>query len=361
MSAAGIYVHVPFCRAKCPYCDLYSSAADEDAYDRYTRALLRAIDGAPFDLVADTLYFGGGTPTLLGADRLLKIKDAAAARFGLCGAEITVEANPGTVTPPLFRQLVEGGFSRASFGVQSTDDAVLRTLGRRHSAAQAFEAIEAAHVAGFLHISADLMLAVPGQDIAGICRDVDALAALPVDHISAYILKIEPGTPFEKTCAPPDGDFAADCYLAAAEQCEARGFLQYEISNFAKSAAAQSRHNMKYWRCAPYLGLGPAAHSFADGRRFFFPRDTDAFCRADNPFSLIADDGEGGGFEERVMLGLRLADGIDPGDFPEYKEALLRRAEPLRALGLLREDKTRIALTKKGFLVSNRVIAALLE
>lgn len=358
---AGVYLHVPFCDAKCPYCDFYSRVGDAAVYDRYLAAMIRAIDRFDGDFSADTLYFGGGTPVLLGADRLLALLGAARRRFGDRQAEITIEANPCAVDEPLLRQLAEGGVNRISFGVQSMNDGTLRTLGRRHTAERAAEMIDAAHRAGFAHISADLMLATPGQRLEEIDASIAALAALPIDHLSAYLLKIEPGTRFAAQYDDPDEDFAADCYLKMAESCAKQGFSQYEISNFAKNEAAQSRHNLKYWRCEPYLGIGPAAHSFYGGRRFYFPRNSAAFATAENPWSIAVDDGAGGDEDERLMLGLRLSEGIR---FCNFSDAAIRRikqkAPPLIAAGLLTMTDTDLYLSVKGFLLSNAVIAALL-
>ncbi len=359
---AGVYLHVPFCAAKCPYCDFYSQRGQEADYDRYLAAMLRAI--ACFDgrLEADTLYFGGGTPVLLGAERLITLLNAARDRFGSGQTEITLEANPCAVDEPMLRRLAEGGFNRISFGVQSMNDSTLRVLGRRHTAERASEMLWAAHRAGFAHISADLMLAVPEQCIEEIEASIKALAALPVDHLSAYLLKLEPGTAFANRYAEPDEDFAADCYLKMVESCVQQGFLQYEISNFAKNKSAQSRHNLKYWRCRPYLGIGPAAHSFYNGRRFYFPRNFAAFTAAANPWAVTVDDGPGGDEAERLMLGLRLSGGVRFDDFPDaFTIRMKKKAPSLAAAGLLIAADNGIRLTTKGFLLSNAVIAALLS
>ncbi len=357
----GVYVHVPFCVRKCPYCDFYSAPADEDARHAYALAVIHAIETAPWDFAADTLYLGGGTPSLLSGADLLAIRKAVEKRFGLTDAECTVEANPGTVTPAQLSALADGGFTRISFGVQALDDGLLRALGRIHTAKEALSAIDAAEKAGFRHISADLMLAVPGQTEQHIFDAVRRLSETAIDHLSAYLLQIEEGTPFFGAVPPPDEDFAADCYRAAAEACEAHGFSQYEISNFARGAAAQSRHNLHYWHGDEYLGIGPAAHSFLDGKRFFFPRDRDAFVSAENPWLLAVPDGDGGGEEERILLGLRLTEGISPADFSENTAARLqKRAQPLIAAGLMRRRGGRLALTREGFLVSNTIIASLL-
>lgn len=358
---AGVYLHVPFCAAKCPYCDFYSQAGTEADYDRYLAAMLRAIDCFDGDLEADTIYFGGGTPVLLGTERLLALLNAARRRFGDCPTEITLEANPCAVDETMLRRLAEGGFSRISFGVQSMNDDTLRVLGRRHTAERAAEMICAAHRAGFAHISADLMLAVPGQRLEEIDTSIQAMAALPIDHLSAYLLKIEPGTFFARQYDEPDEDFAADCYLKMIDSCAQQGFSQYEISNFAKAQGAQSRHNLKYWRCEPYLGIGPAAHSFYNGKRFYFPRNFAAFIEAANPWTIAVDDGSGGDEAERLMLGLRLSEGVRLDDFSDaFVKQIKRKASPLATAGLLTISDCGIGLTTKGFLLSNAVIAALL-
>ncbi|WMJ82667.1 radical SAM family heme chaperone HemW [Oscillospiraceae bacterium LTW-04] len=357
----GIYLHVPFCTAKCPYCDFYSQRGTAEDYDRYLTAILRAIDGFNGTFEADTIYFGGGTPVLLGAERLISLLNALKHRFGESPLEVTIEANPCAVDESFLRQLTEGGFNRISFGVQSMNDETLHTLGRRHSAGRAEEMILAADRAGFEHISADLMLAVPGQRIEEVDASIKALAALPIDHLSAYLLKIEQGTFFAKHYADPDEDFAADCYLKMVESCLQHGFAQYEISNFSKGDSAQSLHNLKYWRCQPYLGIGPAAHSFYNGRRFYFPRNFAAFTTAESPWDITVYDGSGGDENERLMLGLRLSEGIRFDSFStNFVDQIKKKASPLGDAGLLTLDDMGISLTAQGFLLSNAVISALL-
>lgn len=357
----GIYLHVPFCDSKCPYCDFYSQKGHDAEYDRYVAAMLRAIDSFSDKTTADTIYFGGGTPVLLGAARLATLLDAVQRRFGQNPSEVTIEANPCAVDEPFLHQLAQSGFNRISFGVQSMSDRTLKVLGRRHCAQQAADMILAASQAGFQHISADLMLAVPGQDTQEIDMSIDALSSLPIDHLSAYLLIMEPGTFFAKHYPEPDEDFAADCYLKMVESCQRHGFNQYEISSFAKCTNAQSQHNLKYWRCQPYLGIGPAAHSFYNGRRFYFPRNLTAFSAAENPWEITVDDGLGGDESERLMLGLRLSEGISFSDFSsDAVKRIQQKAQPLCDAGLLSLDERKIALTTQGFLVSNSVIAALL-
>lgn len=360
----GIYLHIPFCLRKCAYCDFYSLPYTNTLANRYTHALLRAIETQPYGaLNADTLYFGGGTPVLLGPERLAHIIGACRTAFSLADdAEITLETNPAAVSDDAWPALRAAGFTRISFGVQSLQNNELSVLGRLHDADDAEQAIRAAHTAGFSAISADLMLATPGQTQQSLTETIDRLAALPINHISAYLLKIEDGTPFAQNKGAlilPDEDAAADLYLFTVSRLAQHGFAQYEISNFARPNG-ESRHNTKYWRLQPYLGIGPAAHSFLHGRRFFFPRNLDRFLAADDVFSLVEDDGPGGSDNEQLMLGLRLCEGYTA---PETAtgERILRRAKPLEAHRLIKLCGRNISLTPEGFLLSNTIISTLLE
>jgi len=361
MKNAGLYIHIPFCAGKCPYCAFYSATAEEAQLDRYTDAVIKAIALYPTDFNAETVYFGGGTPGIMGADRLCLILDAAKNRFGSSQTETTVEANPCSVDLDTLKKLRNGGFDRISFGVQSMKPELLKTLGRRHTAEQAKNIILMARQAGFKHISADLMLALPGQTLEDIRSSIIELSALPIDHLSAYILKIEEGTVFYNLYPDPDDDFAADCYAAMQAQCEQLGFKQYEISNFAKNEAAQGKHNLGYWRCREYLGIGPSAHSFMEGRRFYFEGDTDSFIAAKDPWQLVVDDGEGGSDEERLMLGLRLSEGVDLSAFDDgFKRKVLCRSTPYISAGLMNSHDNRLFITPKGYIVSNSLIAAII-
>lgn len=360
----GIYIHVPFCLQKCPYCDFYSIRYDSMTADSYTDAVCRAISGNPYQgRTADTVYFGGGTPVLLGARNLEKILTVCAGSFQPVSPEITVEANPAAGTQGLWRDLRAAGFNRVSFGVQSAVDAELSELGRLHDAKTAKAGILAACQAGFSNISADLMLGIPLQTRESLADSISFLNDLPVSHISAYLLKIEAGTAFCDKGLATDEDLLAALYLDCVEFLSKAGFRQYEISNFAKKAAV-SRHNLKYWNCEEYLGFGPASHSFIDGKRFFFPRDISGFIKADDPFALTVPDGGGGGFEEYAMLRLRLCDGLDlnraASRYGADVDAIAKKAEPLQKNGLLTVKNGVIALTPRGFLVSNSVTAALL-
>lgn len=360
----GIYIHIPFCRRKCPYCDFYSLPFADAIADSYTDAVCRALRTQPFAASgADTVYFGGGTPSLMGAQRLGQILAAVADAFPLsAGAEISIEANPTAALLDELPALRATGINRISFGVQSLVDSELRALGRRHSAADARNAILAAERAGFAAISADLMLAIPGQTRESLAGSIDGLAALPLQHVSAYLLQIEEGTPFgaqKNALSLPDEDAEADLYLDAVYRLEQHGFAQYEISNFARDGA-ECRHNLIYWRCGAYLGIGPAAHSHWNGRRMYFPRDLAAFLAAPEPFALLVDDGAGGGFEEDAMLRLRLREGFSvPPDHPAAAR-LLQTARQLQTQQLVRVRGSTISLTPEGFLLSNSVTGTLL-
>lgn len=365
MRPVGLYFHIPFCRSRCGYCS-FVSGCDLSLRGGYTAALLRAIETAPLaDCTAATLYFGGGTPTLLG-EALIDLLAAVRQKLPLApDAEITVEANPGTVTLPLLQRLRQAGFNRISFGLQDCEDEVLRLLGRRHTVAQGEAAVQMAKQAGFTNISADLMLATPGQTPEKARRLAEYGLSLGIPHLSSYLLKIEPGTPFDSagmTARCPDDDTAADCYLAYYQALEQFGFSHYEISN-AALPGYESRHNCAYWQLREYLGFGPGAASFFGGRRFRFPDSLAAFLSAADPWSLPVQEGPGGDWEEALMLSLRLSSGLTPVLAARHGQdytALLRRAAPLGPAGLLRADGERIALTDRGFLLSNQVILTLL-
>ena len=360
----GLYIHVPFCDGKCPYCDFYSVRASEERMDEYTKSIINLLNSNAEQITsADTLYLGGGTPSLLGAERLSRITEAAQRKYGLENAEITAEANPEGVDADFFRGIRAAGINRLSFGLQSADDGELRKLGRKHSAAQAAKAIENAQKAGFQNITLDLMLAIEGQTEQSLRRSVEFCADLGVRHVSAYLLKLEPGTAYYKDRAEltlPDEDAAANLYLLACEELERRGLRQYEISNFAKPGF-ESRHNLKYWRCEEYWGLGPAAHSFLHGKRFHYGRSIGAFLRGEEP----EQDGEGGSFEEFAMLKMRLTEGLtDEACLARYgqpvPERIKRAAQRYEAPGLTVCTPEGFHFTPKGFLVSDALTAEIL-
>ena len=358
----GIYIHVPFCRGKCPYCDFYSVSADRDYIHRYALSVVDALKSCPYSLCADTLYFGGGTPTLMSTEDIGDIIGAAS-RFAPKGfKEITCEANPNTISKAMLHGLIDAGVDRLSIGVQSTSDRILGLLGRRHSAQMAIESIKLAKEAGIKRVSADLMLGVETQSIDELLLDIENLVSAGVDHISAYILKLEPNTPFYLTASLPDDDFISDMWLSMCRAMKKHGFVHYEISNFASSMDECSLHNLHYWRCDGYLGVGPAAHSFLNGVRFYFPRDVDTFINTPYVWQLGQIEGDGGDEEERIMLALRLVEGIELKSLScDTQKRVISRAQKLIAQGLADIRSGRLSLTEKGMLVSNSVITYLLS
>ncbi|MDD2955050.1 MAG: radical SAM family heme chaperone HemW [Oscillospiraceae bacterium] len=370
MDPIGVYLHIPFCRAKCPYCDFYSLPGADDVMDRYTDALCARIRAAAalYPRRAATLYFGGGTPSLLGAARLCKIIACVREVFPLDGAEITLEANPGAVTAGELRALARAGVNRVSLGLQSAAAEELAFLGRQHTLRDVENAVSWCRAAGIENISLDLMLGLPRQTKASLLRSIEYCAGLGVPHLSAYLLKIEPGTPFalrhlEALC--PDEDGQAELYLFAVEELEKRGWRQYEISNFSRPGL-ESRHNLIYWDCREYLGLGPGAHSFIEGNRWFYPRDLSGFLALSGPEMAWEPEGPGGEFEEYAMLRLRLTEGLVLPDaaarFPGgAAQKVFDRSEPYQKAGYLRREGDRLFFSPRGFLVSNSILARILE
>ena len=356
---AGIYIHVPFCAVKCPYCDFYSVRFSAETARSYTAAVCRNISALPEKLPVNSLYFGGGTPSLLPDDSVRQMIEAVRARCTLAqDTEITLEANPLTATAAKLRAWKSAGVNRLSLGIQSFDAEVLRVLGRKHSPQQGMGAVLRAAEAGFRNISADLMLGLSLHTESLWQHELETAVSLPVTHISSYLLKIEEATPFGQQPPPLlDDDTASDRWMQMHEYLTAQGFLHYEISNFAKEGF-ESRHNCKYWRLEPYYGIGPAAHSCYDGKRLAVPRDLTAFC-SENLQKTEYTDPDACSESERVMLGLRLAEGIRLSDVPEMREALLHRAKPLIPQ-YLHTDGQMLRMTPEGWLVSNAVLSRLL-
>ncbi|MBR5309982.1 MAG: radical SAM family heme chaperone HemW [Oscillospiraceae bacterium] len=362
----GLYIHVPFCRQKCRYCDFYSFPKGEEYFEIYKNRVIEAIDfyGKKYARSYNSLYFGGGTPLLLGEKHLCDIMEAAKP-YLTPDAEVTAEGNPGIAENIDFSALRSSGINRLSFGLQSANDKELSSLGRIHTKKEAEETIKAAKKAGFDNISLDLMLGIPYQTKESILESIDFCDSVGATHISSYMLKIEEGTPLSKSelrflCA--DEEEAADFYLLACEELSKRGFEQYEISNFAKDGK-RSFHNLRYWLDGEYIGIGPSAHSFMEGRRYYFERSIKDFI--EKPFDEIEkEESSGGGWEEYAMLRLRLSDGLDTAElyekFPDAPKNILENAKPFIKPGLLNITGTKISFTPKGFLLSNALTAEIL-
>ncbi len=360
MNKVGLYIHVPFCLSKCPYCDFYSVRYETELAKSYAIAVKKNI-ALYKDVKFDSIYFGGGTPILLWreiCDILSDISDKI-----VDGAEITAEANPCCTDREALSSLKAAGLNRVSFGLQSSVDRELKALGRRHDAFTGEKAVELAYSVGIKNISADIMLGIPEQTPNSAAETVRRFTSLPLTHISAYMLKIEPNTPFAKQkLSLPDEDGYADIYLETVRLLEENGFDQYEISNFAKSGG-ECRHNLKYWRCEQYIGVGPAAHSYFGGKRFAVPNDLEKFIKC-FPQQTRVTDGQPGGFEEYMMLKLRLSEGVDLDKVQAVYSVAKRDIErKLKELpnDLYRYENGTVALTPKGFLVSNAVIGILTD
>ena len=373
----GIYVHIPFCRSKCEYCDFYSlpGARNREKMQQYLDALVlhirEAAQGAS-GYEVDTVYFGGGTPSFFGASGLSRIFAEIDRRFDVSrDAEVTLEANPDSVTLPMLTHLRRSGFNRISIGVQSDVDEQLKALGRPHTYKQAQQAVSLSRRAGFDNVSVDLMFGIPNQSREQWMQTLRNVIDLKADHISCYGLKVEPGTKLweYRDCANlPDDDAQADMYFYAVDTLEQFGYHQYEISNFAHDGFI-CRHNMKYWVGDEYLGFGPCAASDFAWRRFTIEPDLDKYISGVMNKGVILSESELIPLRERageyLMLRLRTVDGIEA---EEYTRSFLLPFKPLEEL-LMKYEMQELAarngprwhLTPKGFMVSNTLLVELLE
>ncbi len=358
----GIYIHVPFCARKCPYCDFYSVPYRKVTAELYVQAVIRNLNHyRNFDSV-DSIYFGGGTPSLLSAKQISDILETCSKNFKLDSTpEITLEYNPSRADFQYLYDLRTAGIKRLSIGTQSFSDSQLKLLGRTHTAEQNLQTVRNAEKAGFHNISCDLMLALPYQTEEVLSETLEILTSLPIQHVSAYLLQIEENTPFytnpEILDNLPDDDSSVDRYLQTVSTLENAGFYQYEVSSFAKPGF-ESQHNLRYWYCQDYLGIGAGAHSCIQNRRFSVPEDVQLFCKnqiqQEITISETACDPE-----EKLMLAFRTSRGVPESSLSQNarkKLPMLIKNDYIK----LKENNC-IALTPKGFAVSNAVIAALLD
>lgn len=359
MKSLGIYIHIPFCSSLCPYCDFYKVRADGELAEKNTEAAMRV--AASFSHTygrhpVDTIYFGGGTPSAIPGELIARMINSVRENFDVTpDCEITVECNPSSDLETFIPAVAAAGVNRVSLGLQSAADGERRALGRASGAERVKQAVDIIRAAGIENISLDVMLGVPKQSKESLKETLDFCISLKVPHVSAYMLKLEEGTVFynrRETLNLPSEDDVCDMYEQTCEAFESAGIKQYEISNFAVPGS-ESKHNLKYWRDEEYLGIGPAAHSFADGRRFFFPADIESFIEG----AETVDDGPGGSFEEKLMLGLRLTEGVSdlPSDFVSRVAARTDLAPFIDLQG------STLRLNRSGFLISNRVISEILE
>lgn len=381
----GIYLHIPFCVRKCSYCDFYSVAEGGQTVEDFSDLLVREMDlfrekfPAEADVPADTVFFGGGTPTVLGASGLCGLLAALKARFPIApDAEATTEANPGTVAADDFRTLREGGFTRVSIGVQSFNPATLRTLGRIHGVDEVRAAHGDARRAGFASIGIDLIFGVPGQSPSDWAADLELAVTFLPAHVSAYALAPEPGTPIHSAIRHgdlrmPTDETVAEMYEETRRALSRAGYRHYEISNFARPGS-ECRHNLKYWRREGYLGLGPSAHGL-----LFPPGRAPLGLRTANPPSLpdyrlrIEEDrlpwadvhvcNIEDAWKESLIAGLRLPEGIDLAEIEKKigppPEAVRGAVEALTRAGKLQGEGSRLRIPPAFLFVSNEVLQAL--
>lgn len=376
----SLYVHIPYCQAKCPYCDFNSHAATTWPEEDYTRALIQEMrhraDEAPFrGNPVSTVFFGGGTPSLFRPSSIGTILDSAASTFGIeHDAEITLEANPGTVDQNKLSGFYSAGVNRLSFGAQSFNDATLKFLGRIHTADETREAARMAHQAGFERLNLDLIFAVPGQTRVAIRRDIAEAAALEPDHISAYNLTFEEGTVFftemrRGRIRPLESEEQADMYAAVREEFPRRGYAMYEISNYAHPGR-ECRHNLTYWHNETYLGLGAGAHSFAregaGGRRWWNERNPSRYLALTTENGLAKTGSEHvdarTAMGEFVFLNLRLREGFALDDFrarfgTNFEETFGARVARLFEGGFVENRSGRIRLTDRGLELADSIFA----
>lgn len=371
----GIYIHVPFCLSKCHYCDFCSEQrADDGKKELYVKRIcdeislfadkLRENGDVPS---ADTVYFGGGTPTLLSAEQFDRILSVIDTKFGITdSAEITAETNPKSADGTKLGEIRQTGVNRLSIGMQSVHDNELRSLGRIHSFSDFKETFADARDAGFDNISVDLMYGIPQQTKKSFAESVKVLAALESEHISSYSLTVEEGTNFYRRrdkLVFPDDDTVSEMYADMTEILSRYGYKKYEISNFAKEGR-ESRHNLKYWRTDDYLGFGPAAHSCFDGKRFAHSRDIDAYLRGESIIIDVEELSEKDRMNEYVMLGMRLTKGIDLDDFKVRFDRDFVSEFPIFAKfapEFVEISKKICRFTEKGVFVSNYILSDALD
>jgi len=372
---AGIYIHVPFCLRRCRYCDFYS-ATELHQRDAFTAALLREIELAPDPGPADTIYFGGGTPSLLDPGQVAAIISAVQVRFSiLSDVEITLEANPGTIDFAVLTDFKAAGVNRINLGVQSFDEDQLAFLGRIHSAQEAIHAVEDTRKAGFDNLGLDLIYGLPGQTSAALQRDVEQAVALEPEHLACYLLTYEKGTSLEKArelgnVTPLPEKESAKLFLKNSELLAGSGYHQYEISNYARTAQYFSRHNCKYWNFAPYIGLGPAAHSFLDPVRSWNHRELSTYLtdlkNGQLPVRAKESLTPGQQMIEAVYLGLRQTRGISMSDFNyrfgvDFQKFFQAVLSDSGLDSLLEKEDEFYRLTPNGMVVMDAVVSRFVD
>ena len=368
----GIYIHIPFCLQKCRYCDFCSFAVqNEETKREYAKAIRRDIVRVAEtcgEYTVNTVYFGGGTPSLLPIEEIQKIMDTLNESFEISrDVEITMDCNPATVTFEYLKKARTAGVNRLSIGLQSAVDSELKLLGRVHGLSDFISCYGEARDAGFDNISVDLMYGIPDQTFDSLKSSLRLIEEINPEHVSVYGLMIEEGTYFAEHINElnvADDDVQAEMYIFISDKLKEMGYEKYEISNFSRKGY-RSRHNMRYWLCGEYLGFGVAAHSYFKGVRFGNSRDMIAFLSGEDITEEKQTVDEDQERVEYVMLGMRLAEGISRDEYKKrFGRELEGDVEELKAFvkqGFVTDDGDRVAFTDKGFLVSNELISRMIE
>lgn len=370
----GLYIHIPFCEHKCDYCDFYSVTKFND-YVRYTDALLLQMEDfaeKASDYIVNTIYIGGGTPTVLPVKRMLEIIDGIYRNFNVAeNVEFTMEANPATVNKKMLKKYYKAGVNRLSFGMQSAIDEELAALSRIHTFEEFVNSYNMAKKAGFENINVDIMYGIPGQTQRSLGYTLEQVCDLEPTHISLYGLKIEEGTPFfekKDKLELPDEDTEYDMYKYSVDYLRFRGYWQYEISNFSKDGF-KCKHNLKYWNCQEYLGLGPAAHSYFSDRRFSYKRSVPMFMDAleyvDAGINILEEDyaiTPEERVDEYIMLKLRLTEGINVNEFKysfnkDFSQMFEKELKLYIDNGFMEFKNGHYYFTTKGMYVSNYILS----
>lgn len=379
MKKLGVYIHVPFCKKKCNYCDFYSVKWDDEWETKYTEAVINEIKSYKEMLgrkyIVDTVYFGGGTPTIIKPSNLTRILNSISIVADIDkNAEISMEANPNTLTDENLKQYRETGINRLSIGIQSLNDEILKKIGRIHNSKEALEAIDRAKKHGFENINADAMFNIPVQTTSDIEDTLTRIMERGVKHISFYSLKLENGTPLysmeqKNLITMPDEDEERNMYYKGRIVMEKNNLFQYEISNFAVEGFS-CRHNLKYWNQEEYIGIGPSAHSFINSIRYSNPSDLNLYCKnsIENNFNRIIQE-EMNKEElmfEYIMLRLRLTEGLDANEFKrkfnvDFNEKYKEQIKYLTDNKLIENNESIVRLTQRGMDISNYVFEEFME
>ena len=388
-NSLGLYLHIPFCKSKCPYCDFYSLDRIKDGEPERTELMERYADALMLHMEdystsaqnrdIDTVYFGGGTPTVLPGALMLDILGSVMTNFNVTDdTEITVEMNPATVSLKELKKLVKAGVNRVSIGMQSANDKELKKLGRIHTFEDFKRAFEDARAAGIENINVDVMYGIPDQTEESLKNTLERVFELDPEHISLYGLKIEEGTPFDKqkdTLCLPDEDTEYKMYVDSVQLLSEHGYDQYEISNFSKKGY-ECRHNIRYWNCEEYIGFGPGAHSYYNGHRFSFKKDLMLYITELESAGMTCENGGivnedyeidmSNRIGEYVMLRMRMNEGVNTDDFAEkfgldFEKTFGKYLKSYVEAGFMTHKGKNYAFTVAGKYVSNYILSAMID